>query len=1010
MSSNPSPISQLPALARLVRYHSLMVTNAAESGHLTSSLSAADLMAGLMFGGSFRFDASEPDHPNNDRLIFSKGHASPLFYALWAVAGCISEKELLSFRQFGSRLEGHPTPRFPYAEAATGSLGQGLSIGFGMALNAARLDQLSYRTYVLLGDSEMAEGSQWEAIQLAAHYRLANLVGIMDVNRLGQRGETMLGHDIEAYANRVRAFGWKTLRIDGHDFTQITDAFREAREERSGPVMIIARTVKGKGISFLENAEDWHGKALSGEKREEALQEFAGVDRTIRDRIALPENRRPESAAPRDIPAVRYKLGEKVATRKAYGNALKRIGPKFPQLVSLDGEVSNSTMAEIFGEAAPRRFFEMFIAEQNMVGAALGLSLRGKLPFVSTFAAFLTRAFDQIRMSQYSNANITFVGSHAGVSIGEDGPSQMGLEDIAMFRSLLSSVVLHPCDAVSAEKLVEAAAGHPGIVYLRTLRQGTPVIYPNDTHFEIGGSRVLRQSPADQITLVGTGATVHEALRAYEQLQQAGIHTRVIDAYSIKPLDVATLREAANATGQLITVEDHYPAGGLGEAVLAALSDRPVPVTLLAVNRIPTSGKGDELRHASGISAAAIVAAVERLVAAGESGTAPARSTELPVKSAGANHLKPITSHGQSIWLDYIKRSFLKNGELRTLIEEDGLSGVTSNPAIFEEAITQGHDYDEDLRRARERQESAAATYANLVIMDVKLAADDLHEVFEHTLGRDGFVSLEVSPHLAYDTEGSIDQARELWQRVSRPNVMIKIPGTEEGLPAIRRLIAEGININVTLLFGLTRYRAVTEAYLGGLEDRLAAGQPIDEVTSVASFFLSRIDQAVDRQLDELSRRDPELAARARGLRGQAAVASAKQAYQMFKDIYGDERYRRLAAAGARPQRLLWASTSTKNPEERDVRYVEALIGPETITTLPRETLDAFRDHGDASPQLETGLERSRVVLRELGEIGISLEAVSRELEAEGVRKFVEPFDHLHAELERRLESGIPRR
>jgi len=525
------------------------VTNAAQSGHLTSSLSAADLMTGLLFGGTFRFDVSDPDHPNNDRLIFSKGHASPLFYALWALAGCIEEKELLSFRQFGSRLEGHPTPRFPYAEAATDSLGQGLSIGFGMALSAARLDQLPYRTFVLLGDSEMAEGSHWEAIQLAAHYRLLNLVGIMDVNRLGQRGETMLGYDIEAYANRVRAFGWKTLLIDGHDFTQIIDAFREAREERSGPVMIIARTVKGKGISFLEDAEGWHGKTLSGEKAKDALQEFAGVDRTLRGRIASPDNRRPEWVAPRLIQAVQYEIGAKVATRKAYGNALKRIGSKFPQLVSLDGEVSNSTMAEIFGEAAPGRFFEMYIAEQNMVGAALGLSLRGKIPFVSAFAAFFSRAFDQIRMSQYSNANITFVGSHAGVSTGEDGPSQMGLEDIAMFRSILSSVVLHPSDAVSTEKLVEVAAAHQGIIYLRTLRQGTPVIYPNDTHFKIGGSQVLRQSPDDQITLVAAGATVHEALSAYEQLQQQGIHARVIDAYSIKPLDVDTLREAADATG-----------------------------------------------------------------------------------------------------------------------------------------------------------------------------------------------------------------------------------------------------------------------------------------------------------------------------------------------------------------------------------------------------------------------------------------------------------------------------
>ncbi len=614
-SSSASQLDHLRALARLVRYHSLDVTTTAHSGHLTSSLSAADLMTGLLFGGTFRFNVTDPDHPNNDRLIFSKGHASPLFYALWAVAGCVDDKELHSFRQFGSRLEGHPTPRFPYAEAATGSLGQGLGIGLGLALNAARLDRLPYRTYVLLGDSEMAEGSQWEAIQLAAHYRLANLTGIIDVNRLGQRGETMLGHDVEAYARRIAAFGWKTLTIDGHDFPQILEAFRTAAAERTQPVMIIARTLKGKGISFLEDADDWHGKALDGDQWKQALREFSNLDRSVRGRIAPAEDRRPAHVAAPWAQPPRYERGKKVATRKAFGAALQRIALQYPQLVSLDGEVSNSTMAEIFAEKVPERFFEMFIAEQAMVEVALGLSLRGKIPFVSTFAAFFTRAFDQIRMSQYSSANVKFVGSHAGVSIGEDGPSQMGLEDIAMFRSIRSSVVLHPCDALATEKLVEAAAAHQGIVYLRTLRQGTPVIYDNETRFEIGGSKVLRRSQDDRLTIVATGATVHEALTAHEQLRRRGIAVRVIDAYSIKPLDVATLREAADATGALVTVEDHYPAGGLGEAVLAALAERPVPVVILAVNKTPMSGTGDELRDFSGISSVHIIEAAERLVA-----------------------------------------------------------------------------------------------------------------------------------------------------------------------------------------------------------------------------------------------------------------------------------------------------------------------------------------------------------------------------------------------------------
>jgi transketolase len=613
-SRSSSDLPQLAALARRVRYHSLKMTSTAESGHLTSSLSAADLMTGLLFGGTFRFDVADPAHPNNDRLIFSKGHASPLFYALWAAAGAMDGKELSSFRQFGSRLEGHPTPRFPYAEAATGSLGQGLGIGLGMALNAARLDRLPYRTYVLLGDSEMAEGSQWEAIQLAGYYRLGNLIGIIDVNRLGQRGETMLGHDVDAYARRIAPFGWKTLTLDGHDMPQILHAFREAAADgQSQPVMIIARTLKGKGISFLEDADDWHGKALDEEKTQQALREFKDVDLEVPGEISPPADQRPERAAPQAAAAPDYRVGKSVATRKAYGSALKRIAAKFPQMVSLDGEVNNSTMAEIFAEEMPDRYFEMFIAEQTMVSAALGLSLRGRIPFVSTFAAFLTRAFDQIRMSQYSRANVKFVGSHAGISIGEDGPSQMGLEDIAMFRSIRASVVLHPCDAVSTEKLVEAAAAHDGLLYLRTMRQDTPVIYGNDTAFAIGGSKVLRQSPHDRLSIVAAGAAVHEALRAHEQLQNDGLPVRVIDAYSLKPLDVETLREAAEATGALLTVEDHYPAGGLGEAVLAALAERPVPVHMLAVNKTPMSGTGKELRDFAGISSAAIVAAAERI-------------------------------------------------------------------------------------------------------------------------------------------------------------------------------------------------------------------------------------------------------------------------------------------------------------------------------------------------------------------------------------------------------------
>jgi len=610
-----SEIDRLQALARLIRYFCINATSTAHSGHLTSSLSATDLMAALVFGGTFRFKVNEPDHPNNDRLIFSKGHASPLFYSLWAAAGAITEQELLTYRRFGSRLEGHPTPRLPYVEAATGSLGQGLGIGLGMALNAKCLDRLPYRTYVLLGDSEMSEGSQWEAMELAAYYRLPNLIGIIDVNRLGQRGQTMYGHDVDAYARRVSAFGWKTITIDGHDLGQALDAFRQAAAEQSRPVMIVARTIKGKGISFLEDKDGWHGKALDDDQWKQALREFSGVDRDIRGTIAAPDDRRPQHAVAQPADAARYDMGTPVATRKAYGAALKRLHAQFPQLVSLDAEVSNSTMAEMFAKIEPERFFEMFVAEQNMVEVALGLSRRGKLPFVSTFAAFFTRAFDQIRMSQYSGANLKFVGSHAGVSIGEDGPSQMALEDIAMFRSILMSTVLHPCDAVSTEKLVEASAAHDGIVYLRTMRQDTPVIYGNDESFRIGGSKLLRHTASDRVTVVAAGATVHEALEAHDRLQREGISVRVIDAYCIKPIDAAALRESADATGAIVTVEDHYPAGGLGDAVLQALADRPVPVTILAVRKTPMSGSGEELRDFEGISASAIVEAVRRAIA-----------------------------------------------------------------------------------------------------------------------------------------------------------------------------------------------------------------------------------------------------------------------------------------------------------------------------------------------------------------------------------------------------------
>jgi transketolase len=607
-------LEQLAELAGLVRYFILKATTHAGSGHPTSALSAVELMVALFFGGALRYDPERPGCPNNDRILFSKGHAAPLFYALWAAAGRLSEDDMLSYREFGSPLEGHPTPALPYVEAATGSLGQGLSIGVGLAMNARFIDQLDYRTYVLLGDSEMAEGSQWEAIQIAAHYRLDNLIGILDVNRLGQRGETMYGHDLEAYRKRIGAFGWETIIIDGHYLPEVLSAYDRACEPGSMPTMIIAKTVKGKGVAFVEDRNGFHGKVLTHEDLKVALQGLGEVDTRLRGTIAAPEKNEPHRLEAGSAAAIDYSDKKSVPTRKAYGNALNRIFPRFPDIVSLDGEVSNSTRAADFKERHPGRFMEMYVAEQNMVGVALGLAVRGKIPFVSSFAAFLTRAFDQVRMSRYSDANIKFVGSHAGVSIGPDGPSQMGLEDLAMFRTLLGSVVLYPCDAVSAERLVEEAAAHRGIVYLRTTRMATPIIYDPKEAFPIGGCKVLRRGKKDVATVIAAGVTLHEALAAAGELEKEGVSIGVIDLYSVKPVDGGTLRRAAEEGGFLITVEDHYAEGGIGDAVREAVAGEPVVVHSLAVRKKPKSGNPRELMDYEEIGKDAIVRMVKAFI------------------------------------------------------------------------------------------------------------------------------------------------------------------------------------------------------------------------------------------------------------------------------------------------------------------------------------------------------------------------------------------------------------
>lgn len=602
----------LEELARLVRYYILTSTSEAGSGHPTSSMSAADLMTALFFR-YLRFDCEKPSYPNNDRVIFSKGHAAPLMYALYAAARAIPPEELKTLRQMGSRLQGHPTPHFPYAEAATGSLGQGLSIGVGMALNAKYLDKLPYRTFVLLGDGEMAEGSVWEAIQLAGHHQLNHLMGILDVNRLGQSQETMLGHDIEAYVWRIASFGWQVVSVDGHSMEDILRAFDTLLDGDARPKMMVAKTLKGQGVSFLADQPNWHGKALSPADLEKALRELGTVDTSLKGVIQKPENLVPAIRQPVDVSPPTYKKGDAVATRKAYGNALARLAGKYPQLVAVDGDTKNSTFTEILSQKYPDRYFEIFIAEQNMMGVAVGLAQRGKIPFASTFAAFLTRAYDQIRMAAVSQASIKCVGSHVGISIGEDGPSQMGLEDISMFRAVHGSTVLYPSDAVSAEYLTEEAIKTPGIVYLRTSRPATPVLYDVGEKFPVGGSKTLRSSPKDLVTVVAAGVTLHETLRAYDLLQKEGVAIRVIDLYSVKPIDEAALAKAAQETKALIVVEDHWWEGGMGDAVLNVFAARHlVPIIKMAVRDLPGSGKPEELMEAAGISAKAIVDRVKK--------------------------------------------------------------------------------------------------------------------------------------------------------------------------------------------------------------------------------------------------------------------------------------------------------------------------------------------------------------------------------------------------------------
>jgi len=610
---NDIDIESLKGIANQLRIHSIAATTAAGSGHPTSCCSAADIVAALFFG-HMRYDAKNPHYHNNDRFILSKGHAAPLLYAAWAETGLFPTEELLKLRRLDSDLEGHPTPRLSFVDVATGSLGQGLGVGVGMAL-CARLDKLDYRTYVLLGDGEIAEGAVWEAASLAGVNQLNNLIAIVDVNRLGQSQETAFGHHLNVYKRRFESFGWRTEEIDGHDLEEITEVLA-AVGLGNQPLVILAKTLKGAGISFIQDKEGWHGKPLSKEEATRAIAELqptakSGIGHAVPAPNQLPA---PKNEAPASYPATSYKIGDMVATREAFGSALLRIGEVDQRVVAMDGDTKNSTYSEKFYKKFPERFAECFIAEQNMVGVATGFSARGKVPFASTFACFFSRAYDQIRVGGISMANLKIVGSHVGVSIGEDGPSQMGLEDLAMMRAIAGSTVLYPSDAVAAEKLMEQMAMKKGICYLRTSRPKAAVIYNNDEQFPIGGAKVLRQSEGDKVTVVAAGVTLTEALKASDQLKDEGIRITVIDAYSVKPLAKDVIKSAAQATNNLVlVVEDHYAEGGLGDAVAGELSSDGVRVHKLAVTELPHSGKPEELLARYGIDAAAIVKKVKSL-------------------------------------------------------------------------------------------------------------------------------------------------------------------------------------------------------------------------------------------------------------------------------------------------------------------------------------------------------------------------------------------------------------
>ncbi len=983
--------------ATRLRIDSVRSTTEAGSGHPTSCASAAEIMSALFYS-VMRYDPRDPHRRDSDVFVLSKGHAAPILYAAWAEAGAFPRAKLLTLRKVDSDLEGHPTPSLPFVDVATGSLGQGLSVAAGMAINAKQFENSDQRVYVLMGDGESAEGSVWEAAQWAALHRLNNLCATIDINRLGQSQPTMLEWDIEIYKARWEAFGWQVLAVDGHSIPELLKAYGTASRTTDRPTIVLARTLKGKGLIGIEGLEHWHGKALpkgtAAKVIAELEKQLTGAEKDWKPKLppARPERSKAIAggdAGPAGKPA--YAIGGKeVSTRRGFGDSLAGLAKVDTRIVVLDGDVKNSTYTEEFENVAPNRFFQGYIAEQNIVGVAMGLASRGKVPVAAIFSCFVTRAYDFIRMAAISKLNIKVVGTHCGVSIGEDGPSQMGLEDLAMMCAEPDFTVLYPADATSAWKATTLIVEHSGLCYLRLGRPNSPILYSPDEAFAIGKCKVLRKSDKDKALIIAGGVTVFEALAAYDQLQKENISVRIIDLFSVQPIDRAELIASARAVGGLIvTVEDHYAHGGLGDAVLSALTQERVQVYKLAVREIAHSGTAEELIEKFGISSGHIVNAVKSALRVASRDTAGDASSKglkkkSPASAINDKNMKPtrqLHDLGQSLWLDNISRGLLTSGTLRRYIEEFSITGLTSNPSIFDHAIKNSNFYNDAIRQKMKEGKSGEALFFELALEDLRNAADLFRPIYDWTNGTDGWVSMEVSPLFAHDTAQTIAQAEQLYARGGRPNLFVKIPGTHEGVPAIEESIFAGVPVNVTLLFSSEQYLASAEAYMRGVERRIEAGLNPD-VCSLASVFISRWDKATMGKVSK-------------DLQNHLGIAVARRTYKAYRQLLDSERWLRLANAGARPQRLLWASTGTKDPSASDVLYIQALAAPFTINTIPDATLLAFADHGKPGDLMPIDGGDAEKMIAKFGKAGINYDQLAADLQREGTESFVKSWNEL---------------